>query len=523
MQAGDQGVRSGVGQAEGVADRRNDQGGLADRGQLHEGDAAGKVGVEPFCRADRQPGLAHPCGPGQGQQPHVSPPQQRLDLRDFSLSTDQGRQRGRQRRRREGRGLPLGRRWLTRFGLIGKQPEHGLTSVSGDRARPRRHSRGFKPAQESMRCECTSHSHAGMRNLPHAVPITCYPDWRNIRMPAGRRRDKIEAFGKKSPECSPRSCTHPCLVSLRLRQLSIPARRPCPAADPIRPTFKEGTPPHDRDHCPLHRPRRRQGPAADHLVGRRLRRGRRDAPDHRRGALRGGRPPGRAARPRRRHRQRQRRPGGRPPLRRRDRHRLRPRPAGPGARTRAEAEGLPVDFREGDAEDLPFPDASFDVVLSTFGAMFAPDQEQVARELVRVCRPGGTIGMANWTPEGYMGGLFRAIGSTSRRRPVSIADAVGHRGSSCVSSSATRSRPDRDEAPLQLPLPLARAWIQYFRTYYGPTLKAFDALDTAGQDAARRRPARPHGSVQPLHRRRHGRAERVHRGCGRPPLTGRQT
>src|SRR5471030_701466 len=70
-------------------------------------------------------------------------------------------------------------------------------------------------------------------------------------------------------------------------------------------------------------------------------------------------------------------------------------------RERAEAERLPVAFRDADAEALPFDDASFDVVLSTFGAMFAPDHEKVAHEMVRVCRPGGKIGMANWTPEGF--------------------------------------------------------------------------------------------------------------------------
>src|SRR3712207_3106577 len=79
-------------------------------------------------------------------------------------------------------------------------------------------------------------------------------------------------------------------------------------------------------------------------------------------------------------------------------------------RARAAAEGLPVTFQEADAEDLPFADASFDVVLSVFGVMFTPNQEQAAREMLRVCRPGGTIGLANWTPEGFIGHLFRTIG-----------------------------------------------------------------------------------------------------------------
>ena len=80
-------------------------------------------------------------------------------------------------------------------------------------------------------------------------------------------------------------------------------------------------------------------------------------------------------------------------------------------RRRAEAEGHAVEFREADAETLPFPDASFDVVLSTFGVMFTPDQAKAASELVRVCRPGGRIGLANWTPDGFIGQVFKLIGT----------------------------------------------------------------------------------------------------------------
>src|SRR5215207_6978203 len=79
-------------------------------------------------------------------------------------------------------------------------------------------------------------------------------------------------------------------------------------------------------------------------------------------------------------------------------------------RTRAAAEGLPVIFQHADAEDLPFADGSFDVVLSVFGVMFTPNQEQAAQELLRVCRPGGKIGLANWTPDGFIGHVFRTIG-----------------------------------------------------------------------------------------------------------------
>src|SRR5215208_8301631 len=80
------------------------------------------------------------------------------------------------------------------------------------------------------------------------------------------------------------------------------------------------------------------------------------------------------------------------------------------ARERAEAERLDIEFRDADAEALPFPDASFDVVVSTFGVMFTPDQERAASELVRVTKPGGKIGLANWTPEGFIGQLFKTIG-----------------------------------------------------------------------------------------------------------------
>jgi ubiquinone/menaquinone biosynthesis C-methylase UbiE len=81
-----------------------------------------------------------------------------------------------------------------------------------------------------------------------------------------------------------------------------------------------------------------------------------------------------------------------------------------GGRRRAEADRLPVTFQEADAEALPFADASFDVVLSTFGVMFTPNQDKAARELQRVCRPGGKIGLANWTPESFIGQMFKVLG-----------------------------------------------------------------------------------------------------------------
>jgi ubiquinone/menaquinone biosynthesis C-methylase UbiE len=87
------------------------------------------------------------------------------------------------------------------------------------------------------------------------------------------------------------------------------------------------------------------------------------------------------------------------------------------ARRRAEAEGMDITFEVGDAEELSYPDASFDAVLSTFGVMFCPRQERAAGELLRVCRPGGKIGLANWTPDGFIGNMLRTVGSTSPRHP----------------------------------------------------------------------------------------------------------
>jgi len=84
-------------------------------------------------------------------------------------------------------------------------------------------------------------------------------------------------------------------------------------------------------------------------------------------------------------------------------------------RERAKAERLPVTFQRADAENLPFPEASFDVVLSTFGVMFAPNQERAASELIRVCRPGGMIGLTNWTPKGLSAGCTRRSANTCRR------------------------------------------------------------------------------------------------------------
>jgi SAM-dependent methyltransferase len=146
------------------------------------------------------------------------------------------------------------------------------------------------------------------------------------------------------------------------------------------------------------------------------------------------------------------------------------------ARQRAQAEGLEATFQEADAEDLPFPDGAFDVVLSTCGAMFAPDQEQTAAELLRVCRPGGRIGMVNWVPDGYVGALFRAIGRylpppPGLRPPVLWGSEDRLR--ELFGSGVTISAPRRTFL-WRWPSPEHQA--EFFATFYGPTNKALAAL-----------------------------------------------
>jgi len=151
-------------------------------------------------------------------------------------------------------------------------------------------------------------------------------------------------------------------------------------------------------------------------------------------------------------------------------------------RKRAAIEGLPIAFQEADAEQLPFPDASFDVVLSTFGVMFAPDQAAAARELVRVCRPGGTIGMANWTPEGYVGALFRTTGR-HLPPPPGLPSAMRWGDEATVrellGDGVGELRAARRICVQRYPSP--SFYVDFFRTHYGPTLKAFAALDALGQ------------------------------------------
>ena len=154
------------------------------------------------------------------------------------------------------------------------------------------------------------------------------------------------------------------------------------------------------------------------------------------------------------------------------------------ARERAAAERLKVQFREADAEALPFPDESFDAVLSTYGVMFTPNQEQAAAELLRVCRRGGKIGLANWTPEGFIGQLFKTIGK--HVPPAPGARSPARWGTPAVLSElfdprAASVRWTKRDYAFRYRSP--EHWLEVFRTWYGPVLKAFGALDAKGQEA----------------------------------------
>lgn len=148
------------------------------------------------------------------------------------------------------------------------------------------------------------------------------------------------------------------------------------------------------------------------------------------------------------------------------------------AEARAKAEGLHARFLEGDAEELPFEDASFDVVTSLIGAMFAPRPELVARELLRVCSPGGTIAMGNWTPEGFVGQMFRTfakfIAPSGMPSPVLWGDETTVRER--LGAGISDLRMTRRYYSLDYPFSPAET-VELFRQYYGPTHRAFSSLD----------------------------------------------
>lgn len=152
-------------------------------------------------------------------------------------------------------------------------------------------------------------------------------------------------------------------------------------------------------------------------------------------------------------------------------------------RARANAEGLPVKFEQADAEKLQYADASFDVVMSTFGVMFTPDQEKAASEMARVCKPGGRIGLANWTPDSFIGELFKLMGRyvpppAGVKSPAlwgteeRLRDLFGKQlGSIAI-----------ERKDFVFRYRSAAHWLEVFRTFYGPMQKAFGAVDAARRD-----------------------------------------
>jgi SAM-dependent methyltransferase len=150
-------------------------------------------------------------------------------------------------------------------------------------------------------------------------------------------------------------------------------------------------------------------------------------------------------------------------------------------RARAAAEGLAVTFAEGDAEDLPFPDASFDAVLSCVGVMFTPDQERAAAELLRVCRPGGTIALANWTPTSFVGQLFRTVTRhvppPARVRPPGLWG-TEERLRELLGTALSKLEIKQHTFVFRFRSP--EEFAQFFRDNYGPVRKAFEALDDPG-------------------------------------------
>lgn len=153
-------------------------------------------------------------------------------------------------------------------------------------------------------------------------------------------------------------------------------------------------------------------------------------------------------------------------------------------RKRAEAEGLSVTFRHADAEDLPFADGAFDAVMSTFGVMFTADHDRAAGELLRVCRSGGKIGMANWTPEGFIGQMFKTIGKHVAPPPGAKSPALwGTRARLDEMFGAGARAIAAEPRMFTFRYRSTAHFLDIFRRYYGPTLKAFGALDEAGQKA----------------------------------------
>jgi ubiquinone/menaquinone biosynthesis C-methylase UbiE len=151
---------------------------------------------------------------------------------------------------------------------------------------------------------------------------------------------------------------------------------------------------------------------------------------------------------------------------------------------RAAADGLTVRFQEADAEALPFPDAAFDVVVSTYGVMFTPDQEKAAAEMLRVCRSGGKIGLANWTPAGFIGQMFKAVGQYVPP-PAGVKSPIlwGTRERLTELFGAAAQSISAEPRNFMFRYRSAEHFIEVFRNYYGPVLKAMASLDDVRRNA----------------------------------------
>jgi ubiquinone/menaquinone biosynthesis C-methylase UbiE len=152
-------------------------------------------------------------------------------------------------------------------------------------------------------------------------------------------------------------------------------------------------------------------------------------------------------------------------------------------RERAMANGLAVEFQQADAEALPFKDASFDVVVSTFGVMFTPDQDKAAREMLRVCRPGGRIGMANWTPESFIGQVFKTIGQHIPPMPGVRSPALWGTKARLEEMFGGQASIEATSLMYNFRYRSPEHWLEVFRTWYGPVHKAFEALPEPGKVA----------------------------------------
>lgn len=156
------------------------------------------------------------------------------------------------------------------------------------------------------------------------------------------------------------------------------------------------------------------------------------------------------------------------------------------ARARAKEEGVQIRFDEGDAEALPYGDATFDEVVTMFGAMFAPQPQLVAEEMARVCRSGGRLAMANWTPSGFIGQMFKVTGWHVSPPPMPSPLLWGDEAMVSERLQNHFAAPQLRRRTLRMDLPMSPPEaVEYFRAWYGPTHRAFAALDEAGQAALR--------------------------------------